>query len=304
MSDLLVQKNLDCQAQKSPCQGVEQIIQGKEKDIGGFSVRRCLPVAQLRSVGPWVFFDHMGPAEFEPGKGLDVRPHPHINLATVTYLFEGEILHRDSLGTTQAIKPGDINLMVAGSGIVHSERERPQVREQAHTLHGLQLWHALPEEEEETAPAFYHYPVEDIPTKEIGGVPVRVMMGSAWGLNSPVKTFSDTLYLEAFLEPGQSLALPEAQEAALYVAEGQVRIQQTPVPQHALAQFKANSCVTIHADNKSRIAVIGGEPLGERFMHWNFISSRKERVEQAMADWKEQRFTPVPGDEKEFIPLP
>lgn len=304
MSDLLAQKNLDCRTQTSPCQGVEQIIQGKEKDIGGFSVRRCLPVAQLRSVGPWVFFDHMGPAEFEPGKGLDVRPHPHINLATVTYLFEGEILHRDSLGTTQAIKPGDINLMVAGSGIVHSERERPQVREQQHRLHGLQLWHALPEEHEETAPAFYHYPIEDIPSAEIREVPVRVMMGSAWGLTSPVKTFCNTLYLEAFLDQGQSLILPEAQESALYVAEGQVRIQHTTVAEHSLAQLKANASVTIHADKKSRIAVIGGEPLGARFMHWNFISSRKERVEQAMADWKEQRFTPVPGDDKEYIPLP
>ncbi|WP_246840633.1 pirin family protein [Lacimicrobium sp. SS2-24] len=281
-----------------------QIIRGKEKDIGGFSVRRCLPVAKLRSVGPWVFFDHMGPAMFEPGDGLDVRPHPHVNLATVTYLFEGEILHRDSLGNTQPIKPGDINLMVAGSGIVHSERERPQVREQEHRLHGLQLWHALPQEHEEIAPAFYHYPIEDIPATEVDGVPVRVLIGTAYELTSPVETFCDTLYLEAFLQPGQSLTLPETQESAVYVADGQISIQRVTVPQFALAQLSTNSCVTIHADKKSRIALIGGEPLGERFMHWNFVSSRKSRIEQAMADWKEQRFTPVPGDEKEYIPLP
>ncbi|MDF1764326.1 MAG: pirin family protein, partial [Oleibacter sp.] len=176
---------------------IKMLIQPKQKDLGGFSVRRSLPTKGCRSIGPWVFFDHMGPAEFKAGEGINVRPHPHINLATVTYLFEGEIFHRDSLGNQQAIVPGDINLMVAGRGIVHSERERPEVTAQPHRLHGLQLWLALPEAYEEIEPAFYHYPSKDIPALTIDGVKVRIMMGQAWGVTAPVKTFADTLYIEA-----------------------------------------------------------------------------------------------------------
>ncbi|MDF2179350.1 pirin family protein [Aliiglaciecola sp. CAU 1673] len=300
----LIQQQSPCEAKEQPCKGVETIVEPKDKDIGGFFVRRCLPVAKLRSVGPWIFFDHMGPAEFEAGQGVDVRPHPHINLATVTFLFEGEILHRDSLGNLQAIKPGDINLMVAGKGIVHSERERPEVRNTLHRLHGLQLWHALPEAYEETAPAFYHYPVDDIPATNIDGVPVRVMMGSAYGLTSPVKTFCETLYLEAVLEEGLTLTLPPATERAIYVAEGELHVHGEAIKAHQMALLTPKAEVKVSASKKSRIALIGGEPLGYRYMYWNFASSRKTRIEWAKEDWKEQRFDKVPGDEEEFIPLP
>ncbi|GAB3023806.1 pirin family protein [Bowmanella dokdonensis] len=304
MTNLLKETTGECEQKSQSCEGIEMIIEPKERDLGGLSVRRALPTAKLRSVGPWIFFDHMGPVEFEAGKGIDVRPHPHINLATVTYLFEGEILHRDSLANLQPIKPGDINLMVAGSGIVHSERERPQVREEDHKLHGLQLWHALPEEYEEIPPAFYHYGVDDIPTARIGEVTVRVMIGKAYSVESPVKTFCNTLYLEAFLEPGQSLTLPMVEQSALYVASGAVKIHQTTVDEHNLALLTPNSQVRITAELHSRIVLFGGEPLGERFMYWNFASSRKERVQQAMDDWEAQRFVKVPDDADEFIPLP
>lgn len=300
----LMKADGECLDQQKPCAGVDMIVTPKDKDIGGFFVRRCLPVAKLRSVGPWIFFDHMGPAQFAAGQGIDVRPHPHINLATVTYLFEGEILHRDSLGSLQAIKPGDINLMVAGSGIVHSERERPEVRETAHSLHGLQLWHALPAQYEEIPPAFYHYGVDDIPSLKIGDVSVRVMMGRAYGVVSPVKTFCNTLYLEAFLQPGQRLELPQAQERAIYIASGEVEVNGKKVAQHNLASLSADCKIEVCATAVTRLAMIGGEPLGERFMYWNFASSRKERIQQAMQDWQEQRFAKVPGDEQEFIPLP
>jgi len=283
---------------------IELVIQPREKDLGGFSVRRVLPNSRRRMVGPWIFFDHMGPAEFPPGKGINVRPHPHINLATVTYLFEGEILHRDSLGSLQAIQPGDINLMVAGRGIVHSERERPEVTAVTHRLHGLQLWLALPESDEETEPAFYHYPSADIPAVTVNGVPVRVMMGSAYGVTSPVATFARTLYVEAHLRPGQTLVLPDAEERAVYVASGRLTAQGTDISEHSLVVFGKRSEVVLEAVSESRIGIIGGEKMTERFIDWNFVSSRQERIEQGKADWREQRFPKVPGDEVEFIPLP
>lgn len=283
---------------------VELLLQPRDKDLGGFSVRRVLPAAKRRMVGPWIFFDHMGPADFPPGEGINVRPHPHINLATVTYLFDGEILHRDSLGSLQPIRPGDINLMVAGRGIVHSERERPEVTASAHRLHGLQLWLALPESDEETDPAFLHYPGADIPSGKIDGVPLRVMMGSAYGMTSPVKTFADTLYVEAHLKAGQRLSLPSAPERALYVVSGLLRLEGTTLPEHSMAILSGASDLVVEAEAESRIALIGGEPLGQRFIDWNFVSSRKERIEQARADWREGRFPRVPGDEEEFIPLP
>ena len=213
MSNLTADLQQQCDAR--PCDGLELLIQPRDKDLGGFSVRRVLPTRERTMVGPWIFFDHMGPAEFPAGTGINVRPHPHINIATVTYLFEGEILHRDSLGSLQGIGPGDINLMVAGRGIVHSERERPEVTAQAHQLHGLQLWLALPEEDEEVKPAFHHYPAADIPALEVDGVPLRVMMGSAYGVTSPVRVFAETLYVEAHLQPGQSIVLPGAAERAV-----------------------------------------------------------------------------------------
>ena len=283
---------------------VELLLQPRELDLGDFSVRRLLPTAKRTMVGPWIFFDHMGPADFSPSQVINVRPHPHINLATVTYLFEGEILHRDSLGSLQPIVPGDINLMVAGRGIVHSERQRPEITAKAHRLHGLQLWLALPDADEEIEPSFHHYPGADIPTRTIDGVPVRVMMGSAYGATSPVKTFADTLYVEAHLKTGQPLVLPETAERALYVVSGTLRLGGMTLPEHSMAILSGASNLVVEATADSRMALIGGEPLGQRFIDWNFVSSRKERIEQARADWRAGRYPRVPGDEEEFIPLP
>lgn len=303
MSTQSKQPESDCSIQQG-CAAVELIIKPRPHDLGGFTVRRSLPVRERRSVGPWIFFDEMGAAEFAAGSGINVRPHPHINLATVTYLFEGEILHRDSLSSYQPITPGDINLMVAGRGIVHSERERPEVTTQEHRLHGLQLWMALPEADEEIAPAFYHYPARDIPATTIDGVSVRVLIGTAYGLTSPVKTFYQTLYIEAELQPGQSLQLPDSPERGLYVVSGQLQLQDNQVSTHQLVVLSAAEGVMITASEPSRIALIGGETIGKRYMEWNFASSRKERLEQAKQDWQQGRFEKVPGDEKEFIPFP
>ena len=286
------------------CNAVALIIKPREKDLGGFSVRRVLPTAKQKLVRPLFFFDHMGPVVFPAGQGINVKPHPHVNLATVTYLFEGEILHRDSLGSLQAIRPGDINLMVAGKGIVHSERERPEITAQPHALHGLQLWLALPEADEEIEPAFYHYPSEQIPAIQVEDVPLRVLMGSAYGQTSPVKTFAQTLYVEAHLQAGQSLILPEAQELAVYVASGALQAGDTAIPEHALAVMADRPDLAVTATRPSRIGIIGGERMGRRFVEWNFVSSRKDRIDQAKADWKAQRFPMVPGDENEYIPLP
>ncbi|MGP9801518.1 pirin family protein [Rheinheimera sp. NSM] len=294
---------LECSINRG-CDAIELIIQPRETDLGEFSVKRSLPTRARKMVGPWIFFDHMGPAEFAPGKGVNVRPHPHINLATVTYLFDGEILHRDSLGSYQTITPGDINLMVAGRGIVHSERERPEVRSTAHKLHGLQLWLALPQQDEEIAPAFYHYPASTIPALTVNGVPLRVLIGQAYGVTSPVKTFAQTLYVEAHLQPGQSLTLPDCEERALYVAKGELQVKDTLVPEFSMVVFKAATGVSITATTESRIALIGGENVGPRFIDWNFVSSRKERITQARQDWAAGRFAKVVGDEDEFIPLP
>ncbi|WP_166263275.1 pirin family protein [Marinobacter caseinilyticus] len=304
MSNLMEHLEQDCLFVPAPCHAIELIIEPRVKDIGGFSVRRVLPTLKRRKVGPWVFFDHMGPVHFPIGQGLNVRPHPHINLATVTYLFKGEILHRDSLGSLQTIQPGDINLMVAGRGIAHSERERPEVTDSDHDLHGLQLWLALPEQDEETDPAFYHYPEQEIPSVTVEGVPVRVLMGSAYGVTSPVKTFAETLYVEANLSEGQSITLPEAAERAVYVAQGHLRAGGTDISAHSMAVFSADGGIALEATEASRIAIIGGETMPDRYIEWNFVSSRKERIEQAKEDWKAGRFAKVAGDEDEFIPLP
>lgn len=298
-------RQLESECSEAPgCGAIQTVLQPREKDLGGFSVRRLFPTTQHKMVGPWIFFDHMGPADFPAGEGINVRPHPHINLATVTYLFEGEILHRDSLGSLQAIRPGDINLMVAGRGIVHSERERPEVTARAHRLHGLQLWLALPEAEEECEPAFLHYPSADIPQIDVGGVPLRVMMGAAYGVTSPVRSYAGALYVEAHLKPGQRLVLPDATERALYVAGGELKACGVALPAHSMAIIDGTSGVEVEAVAEARIALIGGDPVGPRFIDWNFVSSRKARIEQARADWKAGRFPKVPGDETEFIPLP
>lgn len=296
-------QNGDAECSDCADPAIELWIRPRTRDLGEFSVRRVLPAAARRTVGPWIFFDHMGPADFPPGEGIDVRPHPHIALATVTYLFEGEILHRDSLGTVQAIRPGAINLMIAGRGITHSERERPEVRATAHRLHGLQLWMALPEEHEETDPAFHHFPAASLPAKEIDGVPVRVMIGEAYGLRSDVPTFGETLYVEARLDAGQRLELPAATERALYVASGSVTLAGETVDEGVMAVLGPTTC-TIEASEASRIAVLGGAPVGKRFIEWNFVASTRERIEQAKDDWRERRFPAIEGDDEEFIPLP
>ena len=303
MSDLLTIKPDNICSEK-PCSAIQQLIEPKEKDLGGFSVRRLFPAVGRKSVGPWVFFDHMGPATFEPGNGVDVRPHPHIGIATVTYVFEGEILHRDSLGSYQTITPGDINLMIAGKGIVHSERERDQVTQSSHSLNGLQLWMALPIEYEETEPEFHHYSSDNIPSLVKDGVKIRVMIGSAYGLTSPVKTFAQTLYVEAKLAQSSSLEVPKAEECAIYVASGEVQIDDIVLPSYSMAVLNTKKEITIKANKESRVAFIGGENLGKRYIEWNFVSSSKERIEQAKNNWKAGNFPKVPGDEEEYIPLP
>ncbi|MDJ0958038.1 MAG: pirin family protein [Arenicellales bacterium] len=303
MSNLAKDLEQRCDAVES-CSAIKMLIQPRDRDLGGFLVRRVLPTHQQKMVGPWIFFDHMGPVDFPAGQGLNVAPHPHINLATVTYLFEGEILHRDSIGSLQSIRPGDINLMVAGRGIVHSERERPEVTAEPHRLHGLQLWLSLPEDDEEVDPVFYHYPATAIPEVTVAGVPLRVMMGSAYGVTSPVQVFAETLYVEARLQAGQTIALPNAVERAAYVASGSLRIQGIPIPEHSMAVFSSAEEIRLEALEDTQIAVIGGEKLGPRHIDWNFVSSCKSRIELAKEDWRAGRFPKVPGDELEFISLP
>ncbi len=303
MSNITQRVEQDCRVGQ-PCSAIELLIESRKRDLGGFSVRRVLPVARRRMVGPWIFFDHMGPVDFPAGCGVEVQPHPHINLATVTYLFEGEILHRDSLGSVQTIRPGDINLMVAGTGIVHSERERSGVRGTRHRMHGLQLWLALPERDEETDPAFYHYPAADIPQVDVGGVPIRVMMGTAYGATSPVRVYAETLYVEAHLQAGQTVSVPETEESAVYVAAGNLEADGAVIPEYSMAVFGPGPGVVLTAGTQARIAIIGGERLGHRHIEWNFVSSRRARIDQAKQDWKAGRFAKIPGDEDEFIPLP
>ncbi len=296
--------NDECDGREKPCSGIDLVLKPGVKDLGGFSVRRALPSKLQRKVGPWIFFDHAGPAHFKAGEGIDVRPHPHINLATVTYMFEGQFLHRDSIGSVQVIKPGDINLMVAGSGIVHSERTPPELRKTEHSLHALQLWLALPEADEEVEPAFYHYPASELPTTQIDGVNLRVMMGSAYGLSSPVKTFAETLYVEANLKAGQRLTLPNCEERAIYIAKGEVSSNGTPIEEFTMAILDQTEGFTVEATRDTRLALIGGEKLSERHIDWNFVSSDKDRIKQAKEDWKAGRFDKVPEDDEEFIPLP
>tara|TARA_B110000858_G_scaffold177676_1_gene212866 strand:- start:175 stop:1086 length:912 start_codon:yes stop_codon:yes gene_type:complete len=303
MSDIYNGNN-DCANTENPNDGIDLVLKPGLKDLGSFSVRRTLPSRLQKKVGPWIFFDHAGPAHFNPGEGIDVRPHPHINLATVSYMFEGEFLHRDSIGSVQIIKPGDINLMVAGKGIVHSERTPPEIRKNEHSLHALQLWLALPEADEEIEPAFYHYPANELPTTEIDGVKLRVMMGSAYGLSSPVKTFAETLYIEADLKKGQRLTLPMCEERAIYMAKGEVSSNGTQIEEFTMAILSQKEDLTVEAIADTRLAFIGGEKLSERFIDWNFASSSKERITEAKEDWKAGRFDKVPEDDEEFIPLP
>jgi len=283
---------------------IELLIEPVTKDLGEFTVRRALPDERRQRVGPFIFFDHMGPAEFPPGTGVNVRAHPHIGLATITYLFEGEILHRDSLGYVQAIRPGEINWMTAGKGIVHSEKVSADLLESGQRLHGLQTWVALPLEHEETAPRFEHYPAGGIPNVSLDGVDVRVVIGTAFGKTSPVKTASDTLYVEAILAEGSSLKLPMAEELAVYVVDGSIELAGRTVKSGVLAVLADGASANITAEGGAHVMLCGGATLkGERILWWNFVSSSRERLEQAKRDWRDGKFGDVPG-ETDFIPLP
>ena len=283
---------------------IGHIIAPRKIQFDGFPVARSLPKIGLAGVGPWLFFDHMGPHTFEAGQGLDVPPHPHINLATVTYLFEGEVLHKDSIGNVQGITPGAINLMIAGRGIAHSERSPAALRRSSHGVHGLQLWHGLPEAQEEAAASFYHHPVEDIPVTTQNGVQIRLLIGEAFGLRSPVQTFSQTLYAEYHLQAGQSAAVPQGvEELAVYAVDSKLKVDDEILPPRRLALMTAQSR-QIYAESYTRAVFIGGQSLGRRYMWWNFVSSRKERIHQAMDDWKLKRFGAVHDDNGTPAPLP
>jgi redox-sensitive bicupin YhaK (pirin superfamily) len=284
---------------------IANVIDGRPRDLGGVAIRRVLPAAARRMVGPFTFLDEMNGA-FAAGHGLDVPPHPHIGLATVTYLFDGEIVHRDSLGSLQPIRPGDINWMTAGRGIVHSERTAAERRKQASRLHGLQLWVALPLAHEEGEPAFYHHPGASLPQREDDGICLRVLAGSAFGMTSPVQTLSPLFYVEAAMSAGSALSLPtEHEERAVYVVDGAVGCGTDRTEAGRILVFVPGAAVALRADSAARIVLLGGAPLdGRRYIHWNFVSSSRERIEQAKGDWKERRVPRVPGDEVEFVPLP
>ena len=286
---------------------VAAVILPRAHDIGGFEVRRALPARERQMVGPFIFFDQIGPGEFLGGKGLDVRPHPHIGLSTVTYLFEGAIQHRDSLGTDQAIKPGDVNWMTAGAGIAHSERTPRADRPRGSKLFGLQSWVALPRALEEASPAFHHHEAHSLPIIEDHGVHLRLIAGSGWGTRAPVQTSSDLFYADAVLAPGAVLPMPDDhEERAAYVLSGELDV--------AGEQFAAGRMLVFHPRGRlalragpagARVLLLGGAVMdGPRYLFWNFVSSSRERIEQAKADWKAGHFTKIPGDQAEFIPLP
>lgn len=273
-----------------------------------FKVRRALPSRNKRMVGPFVFLDQMGPHVFEPGHGLDVRPHPHINLATVTYLFEGEIMHRDSVGSVQAIRPGEVNWMTAGSGIVHSERTAQDQRAGGSSLAGLQCWVALPQAQEEVAPSFAHFGAEALPELDGDGAWARIIAGSYFGKKSPVPTLSDLFYVDLVLQPGARIAMPaEYTEQAIYVVEGELDLGSDgvfPAGQLLVLRPKAGATLSARGNTPARLMLLGGEPMdGPRYLSWNFVSSSADRIEQAREDWRKMAFPSVPG-ETEFIPLP
>lgn len=285
---------------------IAALLTGHEKDLGGgFKVRRVLPSTIKQAVGPFLFFDHFGPLDVQPHANHDVRPHPHIGLATVTYLFEGAIDHRDSLGSVQRIEPGAINWMTAGSGIVHSERTPPDLIGIPHRSHGLQLWAGLPKAHEEVAPSFTHMPAEAIPVLKMDGAEIRILIGTAFGLTSPVATFSETLYLDVVIKAGHRIALDKLPaEGAIYPIEDGIAVDGTEIALHTMALLDTKNTTHVAAKTDTRFVLIGGEPLdGHRLMLWNFVSSNKERIKQAADDWEAQRFSRVPG-ETEWIPLP
>lgn len=284
---------------------IATMIVPRTQDLGGFEVQRVLPSSRRRMVGPFIFFDRMGPVSFAAGRGLDVRPHPHIGLATVTYLFEGEIVHRDSLGTQQTIEPGALNWMTAGRGIVHSERTDQAMRGEGARLFGLQAWVALPQEHEETAPSFSHYGAQELPALAGDGWHGRLIAGEFEGVKVPTPVLSPTLYADIAMAGGAHLPVSaEHEERAIYVVAGNVDLDGQPLEPGVLYVLVAGRPVFLTAVSSARLMLFGGAPMdGPRFIWWNFVSSSRERIEQAKSDWAAQRFEPVPG-ETEFIPLP
>jgi redox-sensitive bicupin YhaK (pirin superfamily) len=309
------------------CAAIEHVIVPRARDLGNFEVRRALPSAQKQMVGPFIFFDQMGPAEFLIGHGIDVRPHPHIGLATVTYLFEGEVFHRDSLGSALAIKPGEVNLMTAGRGIAHSERETGRANlvtgghglaevegeraaqagsQPKRRLFGIQAWAALPMSHEDRAPAFVHHGADELPRIAGEGKTVRMVMGSGWGARSPAVFPHASLFAEAVLAPGAVLPLdPDYDERAVYIASGEIDIAGDIFGEGRLLVFRPGDRISVLAVSQARLMVLGGDPMdGPRHIWWNFVASSPERIAAAREDWRAGRFATVPGDEKEFIPLP
>lgn len=282
------------------------IIVPRVHDLGGFSVRRAVPTIKLRSIGPFVFVDHIGPAIFEPGRGIDVRPHPHIGLATVTYLWAGSLRHRDTLGHLQDIVPGDVNWMTAGRGIAHSERTPPDTRADASPIHGMQTWVALPRNAEETAPSFHHHAGASLPQRDSSGAQLRVIAGRAFGLESPVRVFADTWNVAVDLAAHAELRIMDrVPERALYVLNGHAQLDGADVPARHLLVLEPGTTATLRAKTPLKAMLLGGEPLdGPRHVWWNFVSSSKERIEQAKRDWQAGRFGLIPGDTRERIPLP
>ncbi|MDX9997278.1 MAG: pirin family protein [Phenylobacterium sp.] len=286
---------------------IDLVIDQRRKDLGGFEVGRVLPYARRRMVGPFIFFDHMGPADFAPGFGreVDVRPHPHIGLSTISYLFEGEMTHRDSVGVTQPIRPGEVNWMTAGRGITHSERFET-LRARGGRMNGIQTWVALPQEDEETDPSFAHHEGDDLPTYEGDGLFARLIAGEAFGAKAAVKTHSPMFYVHWALQDGVTAALPaEYPERAAYVAQGRAEVDGRTFHEGQMLVFAPGETVTITAvGGPAIVMLLGGEPVGPRFIEWNFVSSSKERLEQAKADWRAGRMKLPDADNAEFIPLP
>ena len=280
------------------------LLNGKKKDLDGFSVTRILPNPKKKMVGPFVFVDHMGPASFEPGEGIDVRPHPHIGLATITYMLEGSLLHRDSLGNNIEIQPGDINWMTAGKGIVHSERETIEVKATPHVLNGMQVWLALPEDKAEIDPSFTHIKRCQLPHRMHQGVQIRMIAGEAYGMTSPVKTYSPMFYLDVLAKKGSQFERPnKQQECAIYVLDGEIKLGDT---NFAPGDFiLLDDEVTVEAVTHSRCLLYGGDQWTKTpHLYWNFVSFDKARIEQAKQDWRDQKFPQIPGDDYEFTPLP
>ncbi|MGO9835523.1 MAG: pirin family protein [Polyangiaceae bacterium] len=285
---------------------IDRVIESRPRDLGGFTVRRTLPSPTQRLVGPFIFYDHMGPVDFAPGQGIDVRPHPHIGLATITYLFEGEFVHRDSLGSAQTIVPGDVNWMIAGRGIVHSERTGHDVRARGGRVHGIQTWVALPLHEEERTPSFEHHPVAAIPSVRRHHSDLRVIAGTAYGVKAPTGVLSPTLYVHARLEAEATLDVDdEHEERAVYVAEGAIDCDGSIFGPGTMIVLHPRAPVTVRATERSDLMLVGGAPIdGPRHIWWNFVSSSPERIDRAKGEWREARFPKVRGDEDEFIPLP